>query len=359
VRSAEIRGADREETNVRNGGQVRRIVDVVASAVLALALSCAPAAAAGLSLGLPRADLASQLMLSLFGETSDSTAAFSAQNGDRTSESPLREMALSVPPGARFTAVPAGPPALMQAHIALSNLSGTGASYLARAVDAGLLAPTAGFAPSPEDHTLTAGTLNAQRALYTAAYQPEAPEPVVSPGPGTMAFDTTPAPTLNDASADTSFGLGSDARVPKRSLNLTLSGQYEHVTLNDIAGLAPSNGAAASWQLPDGNAALTIPDYAGSNRLSLGAGLAVPVFHGLTLNLNYDAQRLYGGYTLPGLMNLDAVNNKYAGGLTYNIPYSSSSLSISAYQSRLGDSLLPPSNGYTQNGGDLNFTVKF
>jgi hypothetical protein len=91
----------------------------------------------------------------------------------------------------------------------------------------------------------------------------------------------------------------------------------------------------------------------------LGAGLAVPVFHGLTLNLNYDAQRLYGGYTLPGLVDLDAVNNKYAGGLTYNIPYSSSSLSISAYQTRLGDSLLPPANGYTQNGGDLNFTVKF
>jgi hypothetical protein len=89
----------------------------------------------------------------------------------------------------------------------------------------------------------------------------------------------------------------------------------------------------------------------------LGAGLAVPVFHGLTLKLNYDAQRLYGGYTLPGLVNLDAAN--YAGGLTYDIPYSSSSLSISAYQSRLGDSLLPPANGYTQNGGDLNFTVKF
>lgn len=341
---------------------MRRIVDVFASAVLALALSCAPAAAAGLSFAQPRADLASQLMLSLFGETSDSTAAFSAQIGDRASESPLREMALVVPAAgssAPFNPGVAGAPALMQAHIALSNLSGPGASYLARAVDAGLLSTNAGFAPSPEAHALHAGALNAQQGLYTAAYQPVAPEPIISPGPGTLAFDTTPAPTVTDASSDTSLSLGPDLRAPKRSLSLTLSGQYDHVTFNDVTGLAPLSGASPSWQLPNANAALAAPDYAGSNKLSLGAGLAVPVFHGLTLNLNYDAERLYGGNTLPGLVDLDAVNNKYAGGLTYDIPYSSSSLSISAYQSHLGDSLLTPANGYTQNGGDLNFTVKF
>ena len=124
---------------------MRRIVGGLASAVLALALSCAPAAAGGLTFAQPRADLGSQLMLSLFGETSDSTAAFSAQDGDRVSESPLHEMALGEPPadsGAPFTTGVAVSPDLMQAHIALSNLSGAGASYLARAVDAGLLRPT-------------------------------------------------------------------------------------------------------------------------------------------------------------------------------------------------------------------------
>lgn len=301
-------------------------------------------------------------MLSLFGETSDSTAAFSAQNGDRASESPLRDMAFRLPAAvssAPFSTGLATSPALMQAHIALSSLSGTGASYLARAVDAGLLSTNAGFAPSSESHDPHAELLNAQQALYTAAYQPVAAQPAISPGPGTLAFDTTPAPTMTDASNDTSFGLGYDGRGPKRSLNFTLSGQYEHMTLNDIAGFAPSLGEAPSWQLPNANVALSAPDYTGSNRLSLGAGLAVPVFHGLTLNLNYDAQRLYGAYAPPGLVNLDAVNNKYAGGLTYNIPYLSSSLSISAYQSRLGDSLLAPVNGYTQTGGDVNLTVKF
>jgi hypothetical protein len=341
---------------------VRRIVGVLASAVLALALSYASATAAGLSFGQPSGDLGSQLMLSLFGETSDSSAAFSAQNGDRASESPLRDMAFRLPAAvssATFSAGLATSTALMQAHIALSSLSGAGASYLARAVDAGLLSTNAGFAPSSESHDPHAGLLDAQQGLYTAAYQPVAPQATISPGPGTLAFDTTPAPTVTDASNDASFGLGYDGRAPKRSLNFTLSGQYEHVALNDIAGFAPPGGEAASWQLPNANVALAAPDFAGSNRLSLGAGLAVPVFHGLTLNFNYDAQRLYGAYAPPGLVNLDAVNNKYAGGLTYNIPYLSSTLSISAYQDRLGDSLLSPANGYTQNGGDLNFTVKF
>ena len=58
-----------------------------------------------------------------------------------------------------------------------------------------------------------------------------APEPIVSPGPGTLAFDTTPAPSLTEASPDTSsFGLGSDGRAPKRTLNLSFSGQYEQVS---------------------------------------------------------------------------------------------------------------------------------
>ena len=98
---------------------MRRIVGVLASAVLALALSYASATAAGLSFGRPSGDLGSQLMLSLFGETSDSSAAFSAQNGDRASESPLRDMAFRLPAAdssAPFSAGLATSPALMQAQ---------------------------------------------------------------------------------------------------------------------------------------------------------------------------------------------------------------------------------------------------
>jgi hypothetical protein len=151
--------------------------------------------------------------------------------------------------------------------------------------------------------------------------------------------------------------LGSDRRTSKRSLDLDLSGQYEQVLPNDPALSTPV--APSAWQPPEGNVGLGVPNYAGSNKLSLGAGLAVPVFHGLTLNLNYAAVRSYGGDVLPGLTNLDAANNSYVGGLTYTIPYSSSTLSISAYQNRYGESVLPSNNGITQTGGNLNFTVKF
>jgi hypothetical protein len=339
---------------------VRRIFGVLTSAVLALAFSRAVSPAAGLTLRQPPPDFASQLMLRLFGETSDSTAAFSAETGDRISESPLHELAF------RVSAADANPsfspgvqsPALMPQRIALSSLSGVGASYLARAVESGLLATDVGFGPSAGTHEPQAGLLPDRSALFSAAYQPVAPVPAISPGPGTLAFDGEATQPLPEASKDTSLALGSDNRAPKQSLDLSVSGQYQRAMPNDVAGLLSSSSASPSWQLPDGNLAPAVPNYAGSNRLSLGAGLAVPVVHGVTLNLNYDAQRSYGGYALPGLVNLDAANNSYVGRLTYNIPYSSSTLSISAYQNRFGESVLP-SNAYSQTGEDVNFTVKF
>ncbi len=334
-----------------------RIFGLATSALFALALSCAVAGAAQLSFG-PPPDIASQLMLSLFGEISDSSATFSAQGGDRISESPLRELALVVPgarPNPSFTGDAFQRPLLTE-RIALSALSDGEVSLLDREGNAGLLPTELRFAPSDGSNELRAGYGASHAPLYTAAYQPLAPAPNISPDPGTLAFDAPAAQPLADASRSTSFTLGSDRRTSKRSLDLNLSGQYEQVLPND-EGL--STPATPSWQPPEGNIALGVPNYAGSNKLSLGAGLAVPVFHGLTLNLNYAAVRSYGGDVLPGLMNLDAANNSYVGGLSYTIPYSSSTLSISAYQNRYGESVLPNNNGITQTGGDLNFTVKF
>ena len=160
----------------------------------------------------------------------------------------------------------------------------------------------------------------------------------------------------------TSYGAGAnfDVRAGKRSLNLNLSSGYEHETRNDANAFSVTPvDSATSWQLPGSGTPLVVPNYADLNRLSLGAGVSVPVMRGLTLNFNYDTQRLYGGYGLPGLMNLDAVNNSYGGKLTFNIPQiSNSALSIGAYQDRFQDSILP-NNGYTQTREDVNFTVKF
>ena len=234
-------------------------------------------------------------------------------------------------------------------------MGGTDASYLARAADAGLLSTQVRFAPpATQPNAELPGT---QSSLLTVAYQPVAPVPSISPGPGTLAFDSTSSPPAPSFNKDLPLEFNPDLKQ-SRGFNLSVSGQYEGSTQSDIAGLAAAAPPASTWQLPDADAALAAPNYAGSNKVSLRAGLAVPVSHGLTLNLNYDAQRSSGGYILPGLENLDAANNSYIGGLTYTIPYSSSTLSVSAYQNRYGQSVLPL-NGYTQTGEDVNFTVKF
>jgi len=110
--------------------------------------------------------------------------------------------------------------------------------------------------------------------------------------------------------------------------------------------------------LPGADTSLVIPNYANLSRISGGAGVAVPLVNGLTLNLNYDTARLLGSYGLPGLTNLDAIDNAYGGGLTFVLPHSSSFLSFSAYQSRYQDNILPANSG-TQTRENLNFTVKF
>jgi hypothetical protein len=339
---------------------VRRILGVVTSAIIALSVLRAVAPAAELGFGLPRPDIASQLMLRLFGETSDSRASFSAQNGDRISESPLRELALVVPaaePNPSFSEDSKTAPALATERIALSALS-DGGSILSRTDETGLLPTDLHFASPDGSSELRGGSSASHPALFTAAYQPPAPIPNISPDPGTMAFDSTLTAPLSDTSKSGSFTLGSD-RPSAKHLDLDLLGQYQQLLPNDSAALSASAAPSTTWQPPEGNVSLGVPNYAGSNRLSLGAALAVPVFHGLTLNLNYAAVRSYGGDVLPGLMNLDAANNSYVGGLSYNIPYLSSTLSISAYQNRFGESVLPNTNGVTETGGNVNLTVKF
>jgi hypothetical protein len=366
---------------------VRRVVGVVAGAALVLALSAAVGRTSDLPQGMHRFDFGAALMLRLFGETSDSSASFAAANGDRTSESPLRELALQVRP-ANFkpytvTGAPAG---FGEDRLTLRDLSGVAAVSFAGAAsfDAGpsIVRFTAPSAPAGDSLALAQSG-----ARFTAAYQPVPPEPAISPAPGTLAFappemhaldfipssaqigavrfeghaeggaTQTPQLALRDASYVA--GANFDVRAGQRTVNVDLSSQYEQVGRNDAGSFAVSSlDSSSSWQLPQTGAPLLVPNDANLNRLSLGAGLSVPVVRGLTLNLDYGAQRLYGGYGLPGLVNLDAVNNSYGGKLTFTIPQISSSLSIGAYQDRFQDSFLPL-NEQSQTREDVNFTVKF
>lgn len=327
--------------------------------------------------------MGSQLMLSLFGETTDLRASFAAARGDRASESPLRELALAVPEANTKPSTSGSAAAFADDRMALRDLAtrDTGTFTGAAAVDAATNAVHFSMPAASSD----GDTLVSPGTHYTAAYQPVAPVPDISPEPGTLAFlppqlnaseltpstarlgairfqgagetSTAPQSGLHDAT----YGAGAnfDVRAGKRNVSLNLSSEYEHVARNEsnTFSAAPLD-SASSWQLPGAGAPLMVPNYADLNRLSLGAGVSVPVVRGLTLNLKYDAEHLYGGYGLPGLSNLDTINNTYGGNLTFTIPRISSSLSIGAYQDRFLDGA-QPLNGQTQTREDVNFTVKF
>jgi len=364
---------------------VRRVGGILASAALAMLLFGAVARASSFAPASPRSDLGSELMLRLFGETTDSSASFAAAQGDRTSESPLRDLALQATPAATQPAFVSGVTVTpLAGRDATPGLVSVSDSVLSTAFDAGV-ARGVRFAPPAQSSDDTV-TLIPSSALLTAAYQPIA-APAISPAPGTLAFGSVPAATQSAAFApanvnvggvqfqghaqdsssetpalslhDTSGDAGVDfqVRAGKRDIGLNLTTQYEHLFRNDSNSFSSAVGST-SWQLPNADAPLVIPNYADLNRLSVGAGVAVPVLRGLTLNLNYGVQQIYGGYGLPGLVNLDAINNTYGGKLTFDIPDASKTLSISAYQDRFTDSLLPL-NGSTQTREDVNFTVKF
>jgi hypothetical protein len=359
----------------------------MASAALAFVLCLGAARAAVVSFApATTPDLGPQLMMRVFGETSDSSAAFSAERGDRASESPLRALALQTTPAAQPVSFVAELAATSLANDAGETIAATnvGLSDLAAALDSGL-ARDVHFSPQgePRDDIVRL----APPAPLTAAYQPVPPLPNISPGPGTVAFDSsapaaqtttfapaarlgsvqfqghaegsaTDTPSLSLRDNSSAAGANFLVRAGQRDINFDVTTQYEHLLRNDSSSFAAAPNPTSPWELPNADAPLAIPNYSDLNRVSVGAGVAVPVFRGLTLNLNYGIEHLYGGYGLPGLMNLDTMNNSYGGKLTFNIPDASKTLSISAYQDRFSDSVLPI-NGSTQTHEDVNFTVKF
>lgn len=310
---------------------MRRIWGVTVGTAIAVLLTHAVTDAALAGTGAHRYNFASALMLSVFGETSDANASFFAQSGDRISESPLRELALRVtsptPEAARQIAYasPADQPA---AHISLASLNGDDGTVLSRAASAGLMPSGAFMRTAPGggvDAVATPIALN-----DTPTYRPLPAVPNVSPAAGTFAFD----------------GRGMDAQdgavTPslKPDAPLTLSGH------------------APDLSVPAFNSNINPPDVTVNDRGGLNGGASLPLLHGMTLNVNDSGQHPYGDDAGLGVPNLGPTPNLYAGHLTYAIPSLSSTLSISAYQERLGQNVLPP-NAYTNNGGAVNFTVKF
>jgi hypothetical protein len=371
-------------------------------------------------LGSPAAvDIRSQLLMRVFGETSDYTASLAAAYGDRASESPLRELALQVTPSRSMTAFGADV-ASVPTFSGMTTVAYAGDPYgLSQLARERVLDTSAHFDPPP----VPQGDSGAQAASFihvipsaaytVGTYRPVDPVPNVSPAPGALSFgplartpsdiagiaasdlgynggDSVGGATSGNAGVvpatahvgpvqfqtriegsslqagdlgldDNAYGAGAnfDVRAGSRKVNVDVSSTYEHLTRNDASTFsAPQMGPASSWQLPGADTPLTVPNFADVSKVSVGAALAVPVVNGVTLKVNYGADRMFGGYGLPGLANLDSTDASYGGKLTFAIPHSSSTLSISASQSRFIDSVLS-TNAFTQTRGDVNFTVKF
>jgi hypothetical protein len=386
---------------------MRRAAGVVLSAIfLALVPALSPSIAqASPAISAPAAyDLGAAAFHALFGETSDAGATQAAVLGDRSSESPLRDLAMAgapARPAPEYVAAFGAAPTFAQERIARRATPGASdvAVFGGRVFEpsGARFVPVAFYAPAPSlsvdapgrlespdlqappaapsDVTLPAASAPGHaislgssaysqnhRAIATA-FVPTAVVVPVSLHLGGLQFDGHVAggetqqsdPAQQDASYQT--GANFDVRAGARRVNVDVSSSYEHLMRDDTISYSPALPPATQWEI-GGNAAPALPSYADMSRLALGAKLAVPVTQTMTLGLNYNAQRLLGQYGLPGISNLDAIDNSYGGNVTFAIPRWSSQISVSASQYHYQDNIAP-ANTFSDLRGNVNFTVKF
>jgi hypothetical protein len=363
-------------------------------------------------LAVPTVSLSAQLMLRVFGEVSDSRASAAAAYGDRVSESPLRGLAL----GASVSQSETRDFATSDRFVAFDSPAADNGTFdlPANLKDSALLSGLRFAAPSTATDLgseSNQASFSSPSTFTTGQYEPVAPLVTVSPLPGSVSFGpslggagaaaggSSTSETFRDAFTpagatgssvsvpatvrvgplqvrthfegatvdskspsllDKGYGAGAnfDVRAGARNVNVDLSSGYERLTSNGATGYAPLPASASSpWQLP-ADGVPVVPNYAELSRVSIGAAVGVPVVTGLTLNLNYGAGRMFGGYGLPGLTNFGATDNTYGGKLTFEMPHSANTLSISARALHYQDGLAP-ANTFTQTREDVNFTVKF
>ncbi|HEY3675038.1 MAG TPA: hypothetical protein VGK84_03525 [Candidatus Tumulicola sp.] len=382
---------------------MRRLFGVIILSVLTMVPGLAIARTLG-TVAPQNADLGHQLLLRFFGETSDARASLAAAYGDVQSESPLRNLALSVA-GPQNVIAAWDEPAVVPTF-AVADEEDTSDVPLFNAAaryENAFSAPLAGqygtttvpastnqadFVASPSGSTFVSGQYrpiaparSASTSLGNAATAAQtqgdsglafsqapatnswtsAASNAATLGPVNLRarFDSTQVSQPQSALTDGGYGAGADVnvRAGHRNLDFTVSSDYERLMRNDTSGVAALS-PSSNWQLPGGDVPLVVPNYADMSRVSLGAALAVPVVNNLTLNLNVASDRMLGAYGLPGVNNLDATDNSYGGRLTFAIPHSTSSLSISAQQLHYQDNLMP-SDTYSQTRENVNFTVKF
>jgi hypothetical protein len=341
----------------------------------------------------------------IFGETTDERAGLAASYGDRASESPMREFAmLAAPKAADVAFAPNLSTTISFSQDRAPRRSPSAASSMdefSRRVfepNGTRFVPVAFYEPVPSisieaprqlDDVAASpapnSTSDAPASLasvatpalsfgnsafsqkssnpLTAGFAPSSVAAPVSMRVGQLQFDGKVGGTETQASAqsdsDSAYDAGANfnVRAGAHRVNVDVSSSYEHLMRDDTISYSSALPVASKWEI-GGDAAPALPSYADMSKLALGANVAVPVTTTMTLGLNYNAQRLLGQYGLPGIGNLDAIDNSYGGRLTLAIPKWSSQISVSASQYHYQDNVLP-ANTFSDLRGNVNFTVKF
>lgn len=172
-----------------------------------------------------------------------------------------------------------------------------------------------------------------------------------------------PCPYVSDTRAQsfiasTNFSL----RAGNDRLALQLTGGVEHIGFDQNAAFpyVPASpdlvGGDRTGSFDPQAPLLYYPGLTNAVKQSVGAKLAVPVTPRVTVGLQYETQNYKGEYGTLLFPGLNARKDTYLGNVTYQLPYSSSAITLSARQYRYQDA---PDFSLTQTRADVNFTVKF
>ncbi len=175
-----------------------------------------------------------------------------------------------------------------------------------------------------------------------------------------------PCPYVSDSRAQSLVGTTNfTVRAGNDRLALQLSGGLERIGFQQSAAFPyvpvdpdPVFGGQRTGSFDPQAPMLYYPGLTSVVKQTLGAKLAVPVTPRVTVGLQYEQQHYQGDYGALLFPGLDAHKDTYLGNVTYQLPYSSSAITLSARQYRYQDSFSPDYN-LRQTRADLNFTVKF
>lgn len=349
---------------------MRRLIGVLLVGALACALCCSVSVASAPTLAVPSLDLGAQLGQRVFHEASGvSNESFMRERAFHVDLSAASLPALADVPDVSL-------PVLADRLFAIPSFSAQGvkaAAYVAPAesvtersiVDSPTPIPVVASYEDIAPVTVTAPTSHRYELLQVDASRSasslltfsngslQGADVVVPAHLGRVQFSTYAATAQSDASilsqgADRAVGAGAtlNLRAGHRNLGVNVSSSFEQANFN------------TPTYTTNVDTPMFIPSYADVSKSTLSAGVTVPIARQWTGSFQVDSQHLLGGYGMPGLSNLDANNTIYGARVTFQLPKSSSAISLSAKQFHFQDNLVP-TNAFVQTTANVDFTIKF